>query len=774
MGTIFISYRREDIQAITERIYEHLSRRYCRRSLFKDVENIPAGVDYRTHIDNEVKRSAVMLAIIGPHWLSASKALGHRRLDDPTDSVFVEISSALGKLQVIPVLVRGARMPTVEELPPALEPLAFINAVPVGFDPAFAGDFARLRQILQPIAGRGCKRWIAWLALAAMTLVAVVGIAWYALGLPSPASIPREGFLARIAEYPQPKKTVWLDQNVSREKLSWFYHTDLGTRTFGIPCEWFMALEQPVISLTAVDLFSNPAHLDRYGFIPDTTIPGKRTLPIGFTRGGSISEPSGQPWRNPATKGDMTGIGLTCAACHTGRFTYKDTAVIIDGGSALTDLYKLKQGMSVALFLTRFLPGRFDRFADSILGSGSADYDRETLRDQLVQVLNQYQRVQGLERTVASQSIEEGYGRLDALNQIGNQIFSIDLNKPENFRGSSAPVHYPSIWNTPWFDWGQYNGSIKQPMARNVGKSLGVSAELNLTDPSKGLFKSSLDIKTLYEIERMVAGDPPNAEKGFSGLKSPKWPSDILPRIDERLAAQGAELYKTTCQGCHRPPVTGEVSFDFNDKELWTTNLAGQPILKIENIPISHVGTDPMQAAGMIARTVSLPADLGIKFDQTGFGFFLGEVNARIVDYAYAQQNPRMNDKDKDRFNGNLPNEIRTNLEYKARLTASGRHRLISITVRCLPATTCSPRWRSDPSGSISATANMIRRNSVTGPTDSQTVSNSTLGCRETTTRATSSERITARTSRSRASSGRPCLPPTARRWSNTSRRSEF
>ncbi len=51
----------------------------------------------------------------------------------------------------------------------------------------------------------------------------------------------------KIAEYPQPRKTVWLDQNISKEKLSWFYHADQGTRTFGIPYEWFMALEQPTI-----------------------------------------------------------------------------------------------------------------------------------------------------------------------------------------------------------------------------------------------------------------------------------------------------------------------------------------------------------------------------------------------------------------------------------------------------------------------------------------------------------------------------------------------
>ena len=82
----------------------------------------------------------------------------------------------------------------------------------------------------------------------------------------------------QIAEYPQPKKTVWLDQNVSKEKLSWFYHADQGTRTFGIPYEWFMALEQPAISLVpfaSPGMFSDPAYLDRYGFIPDTIIPGK-------------------------------------------------------------------------------------------------------------------------------------------------------------------------------------------------------------------------------------------------------------------------------------------------------------------------------------------------------------------------------------------------------------------------------------------------------------------------------------------------------------------
>jgi hypothetical protein len=46
---------------------------------------------------------------------------------------------------------------------------------------------------------------------------------------------------------------------------------------------------------------------------------------------------AGQPWLNPRTKQPMTGLGFTCAACHTGRFTYRGTTILVEGGPALTD-----------------------------------------------------------------------------------------------------------------------------------------------------------------------------------------------------------------------------------------------------------------------------------------------------------------------------------------------------------------------------------------------------------------------------------------------------
>ncbi|MGB8401858.1 di-heme-cytochrome C peroxidase [Bradyrhizobium sp.] len=478
----------------------------------------------------------------------------------------------------------------------------------------------------------------------------------------------------RIVEYQPPAKTIWLNQNVAKDRLSWFYHADQGTRTFGIPFEWFMALEQPTVPwllFTAAAPFHETAYLDRYGFIADTVVPlapGKPPpLPIGFARGGAILDETGAPWRNPRTKADMTAIGLTCAACHTGRLTYRNTAVVIDGGSALTNLYELKKGLGLSLLLTRYWPGRFARFADAVLGAGSTAEDRVMLRVQLDQVLNQYKAIKALEDGVASASIVEGYGRLDALNRIGNQVFSIDLKNPSNYAAHSAPVHFPRIWNAPWFTWVQYNGSIAQPMIRNAGESLGVSSELNLTEPARGFFKSSARIDTLYEMEKMIAGDPPLKE--FSGLTSPKWPGEILPPINWELAKAGAALYKSHCRECHLPAVESKAlppedrDEFFRNRKWWTVNDAGQPLLDVERIPIGHVGTDSAQADDMASRIVALPADLGLKDNR--FGFALRDVVEKVVNSWYEQK--KISGEDRQRMNGYRPNEIDAPRKYKVR-----------------------------------------------------------------------------------------------------------
>jgi hypothetical protein len=493
-------------------------------------------------------------------------------------------------------------------------------------------------------------------AIIAIGVLAVAGVAYFKDDIRT----LWDGLHVHVVEYPATKPAVWLDQGVSKKDLRWFYHADQGTRTFMIPYDWFMALEQPTVPwllFTRVGAFHETEYLDRFGFIPDTVIPNDPApLPIGFAKGTAMLDGNGAPFRNPHTKEDMKAIGLTCSACHTGRFSYKGTPVVVDGGSALTNLFQLQNGIGLSLVMTRFWPGRFARFADAILGSDSALEERMTLRDQLDLVLKQYNNIKNLEAKVEADSVDEGYGRLDALNRIGNQVFSLDLNNPANYAAHSAPVHFPRIWNAPWFDWVQYNASIMQPMIRNAGESLGVASDINLTDPSKGLFKSSVNLKTLHEIEMMIAGDAPIKE--FSGLKSPSWPKDIFPPPDPKLVETGGKLYAQYCQECHLPPTNTREFWE--NREWWTTNDNGQPILKLK---VKQIGTDMAQAQDMRNRTVAIPSNLGIV--NNSFGLALSEVVAKVVNYVYDQE--KLPEAERQKMNGYRPNDIQAPLKYKAR-----------------------------------------------------------------------------------------------------------
>jgi len=472
----------------------------------------------------------------------------------------------------------------------------------------------------------------------------------------------KANFTVALPVFPAAAKTVWLDQNWSRQTSAWFHHADQGTLTFNIPFEWFTALEQPSLTLGEAGLLSDPAYLGRYGLIVDPADTDPIHLPIGFARGNTMPQPDGTPWLNPGTHAPMTGFGLTCAACHTGRFTYKGTEVLVDGAPALTNLDKLRTGVGLSLLFTRYLPFRFDRFARRILGPAPAATAVADLRAQLDNNLALANTIHTLDVKVAPLSVPEGFARLDALNRIGNTVFGLDLNAPQNYVATSAPVHYPRIWDASWFTWVQYNASIEQPMVRNAGEALGVSAYVNLSG-GPALFNSSVQIEHIFQIEQALAGRQPDAQNGFSGLRPPKWPAGLLPPIDTQMAAKGAALYASLCQGCHLPPV--------NDAAFWSStrwlpaNDAGERYLDPVVVPITEIGTDPAQATDMHNRKLVLPAALGI--GQTDFGPALGTLVEKVVDRWYATQSPPIPDAVRQQMSGNRPNGIQAPLAYKAR-----------------------------------------------------------------------------------------------------------
>ncbi len=149
---VFISYRRKDSQGFADRIYDWLSREFGTNSVFKDIDSMLRGRDFRKSLEDALARCDVLLAVIGPHWLGETDAAGGRRVDDPGDWVRIEIETALTRnppIPVIPLLVDGAPLPRGEDLPPSLQELVYRHGMPVRHDPDFSHDMGRLIRALQ-------------------------------------------------------------------------------------------------------------------------------------------------------------------------------------------------------------------------------------------------------------------------------------------------------------------------------------------------------------------------------------------------------------------------------------------------------------------------------------------------------------------------------------------------------------------------------------------------------------------------------------------------
>ncbi len=93
MTKISISYRRKDSDAITGRIFDRLVAHYGADAVFRDIDNIPPGYDFRKYISSALESTDILLAIVGPQW--TGKTEGRTRINEATDLVRIEIEAAL-------------------------------------------------------------------------------------------------------------------------------------------------------------------------------------------------------------------------------------------------------------------------------------------------------------------------------------------------------------------------------------------------------------------------------------------------------------------------------------------------------------------------------------------------------------------------------------------------------------------------------------------------------------------------------------------------------
>jgi processive rubber oxygenase RoxA-like protein len=374
---------------------------------------------------------------------------------------------------------------------------------------------------------------------------------------------------ADLPRYVPPKTLAYADQGWTPSQRRWFYHTSQGTKI--MPYAWFIALEQPQL---AAPPFTEPSYLARFGFLPDPVSPENPDgLPVGFAPGESFVE--GTTQLEPV-------VGMTCAACHTGQIEYRGGALRVDGGPAMTDTAAFQQQLGIALLLTDQSEPRFARFADKVLGPLAGQPDRDALKARLQRAI----AAGRLERDAgkALYPLAEGFGRLDALGRGANFVFGTLAGDSRNFAVADAPVSYPALWGAPWFDWVQYNGAIRQPMGRNVAEAMGVRSVTKLSGPVEDLYRSTVHIRNIAEMEAQLAGPRPG-----TGLLPPRWPEDILGPIDRVKAERGRAHFQRLCAGCHDRPWTAADSY-------------GRRYRQVRMLGLDQIGTDRKAAANFVAR----------------------------------------------------------------------------------------------------------------------------------------------------------------------------
>jgi len=151
MARIFITYRHDDGDVMARRLERDLVDLFQRDNVLNDQLRLAPGMDIRGELARRITHSNVMIVVIGRFWLSS-------HLQQATDPVrlSVELGLKATGLIVIPVLVEGAVLPTLEELPPKINALAYRTPMNLRDKPDYQSDLERLaNHIRDSVAEQG-------------------------------------------------------------------------------------------------------------------------------------------------------------------------------------------------------------------------------------------------------------------------------------------------------------------------------------------------------------------------------------------------------------------------------------------------------------------------------------------------------------------------------------------------------------------------------------------------------------------------------------------
>lgn len=440
----------------------------------------------------------------------------------------------------------------------------------------------------------------------------------------------------------------YLKQGWDSSESLWFYNTNQGSNL--IPYDFYLSLEKA----ESKELFSSSKNIDRYRYlIRKKTHSNPDALPVGFAKDSykgkdylgfscAACHTSQINYTDTKTKEKKAiridggpsqanfQLFMTELSDSLGE-TYCEDA---SNSNETSDCDIEKQERFVQRVLAR------NDLKKALLGGRNYTSKKDVLKD-LAKFSLRIQNYNWINRPDS----HYGYSRLDAFGRIYNRVaeYVIDINtlerilseflekekvehiikiieadenaslkvvekatkllSPEEredffkeaFTEANAPVSYPYLWDVPYHDYLQWNGSVNNAgagaLGRNVGQVIGVFGNLdweksdsfNITDVlvEKKSAIEDIDFHSSVNVRKLV-----RTEALLKKLKSPLWPEDKLGTIDRNFAIEGKKLYQKYCISCH-------ADIDRSDKKRRIT----ANFTKLEKI-----GTDPNMALNSVIK----------------------------------------------------------------------------------------------------------------------------------------------------------------------------
>jgi hypothetical protein len=151
VASIFINFRNRDGDWAAQALRDTLARRFGADEVFLSSASIPPAAYFEDEMLRQAGSCRVLLALIGPLWLTVAGPDGRPKLGAPSDWVCREIATALtAGRQVIPVLLNGAGHPQASELPTEIAALARLQGCRLD-RPQYAADVDALARHLQAL-----------------------------------------------------------------------------------------------------------------------------------------------------------------------------------------------------------------------------------------------------------------------------------------------------------------------------------------------------------------------------------------------------------------------------------------------------------------------------------------------------------------------------------------------------------------------------------------------------------------------------------------------